>query len=280
MFKKFLKLLLFAFWLLTLFLANSPRDFLTYFFLSILTALSIIFYVKKLSFFVLPLFFIPFIDPKLSFFPFLVATLMWLWEKNDKDKLFSFKTFLLTVIVTALIFLIQWGKFKNQTIFYLDYESKQKILRNITLYPDVLTARVFQNKGRIVVDKFNQNFFALIDPNNYFFSYHPREGVVPSQNLIKFPFLGIVFLTFGIFFIKEYKYKRYIFSLILSLLFSLSALSVFDRSDFALWIPLGLVASYGVDVFEKVSPKVFKFFSYLFIIFSAVELFRVFLVFR
>src|SRR3972149_9031981 len=204
MLKNLIKLILLVFWPLTFFLANNTTDFLTYSSFSLLILLTFFLFTKKYSFYLFPLIVIPFIDPKLSAFPILASTVAWFLEARGGRKLILNWT-------TAALFLsilavgIQWKEFKSQTIFFSDYEAQQKVLRNITLYPNIFSARLFQNKALIIIDKFNQNFFALTDPNSYFFSNHPREGVVSSQNLIKFPFLGLVFFFFGLFFLKKFK---------------------------------------------------------------------------
>ncbi|OGM56805.1 hypothetical protein A3E46_02745 [Candidatus Woesebacteria bacterium RIFCSPHIGHO2_12_FULL_46_16] len=277
MLKNLIKLILLVFWPLTFFLANNTTDFLTYFSISALIFLTFFLFNKKYSFYLLPLIAIPFIDPKLSAFPILASAVAWFLEAREPRKLILNWT-------TAALFLsilavgIQWKEFKNQTVFFSDYEAQQKVLRNITLYPNVFSARLFQNKVRIVFDKFSQNFFALTDPNNYFFSYHPREGVVSSQNLVKYPFLGIVYFLFGLFSIKTLKSRKFIVWIVVALMVSLSVLKIFDRSDFTLWIPLSLVTVYGVDVFYKARPRLFRLFSFFFIFFSAIELIRILVV--
>ena len=277
MLKNLIKLILLVFWPLTFFLANNTTDFLTYSSFSLLILLTFFLFTKKYSFYLFPLIVIPFIDPKLSAFPILASTVAWFLEARGGRKLILNWT-------TAALFLsilavgIQWKEFKSQTIFFSDYEARQKVLRNITLYPDVFSARLFQNKVRIVFDKFSQNFFAVTDPNNYFFSFHPREGIISSQNLVKYPFWGIVYFLFGLFSIKTLKSRNLVLWITATLLFSLSVLKIFDRSDFALWIPLSLVTVYGVDVFYKARPRLFRLFSFFFIFFSAIELIRIFVV--
>src|SRR5512141_2062856 len=121
-----------------------------------------------------------------------------------------------------------------KTIFAKDYQAEQLILRNIHLYPNVLLARTFQNKGRIYLNKFADNFFAITDPNNYFFGLHPRPIVPDNKNLFKFPFLGILFFGYGIFTIKKYKFRVPLAATFLFLIIILSTLKNFDGYDFVL----------------------------------------------
>jgi hypothetical protein len=136
-------------------------------------------------------------------------------------------------------------------------------------------ARLFHNKARIHIDKFNDNFFALSDPNNYFFGFHPRQIVVDNQNLDKFPFAALPFVLFGIYHLKKSKDKRFIINTFIIGVFSLSFLKIFDRNDFILWLPISLTFIHGVKQFSKKSKASIIFFL-LFILFSIPELIRIF----
>lgn len=161
-----------------------------------------------------------------------------------------------------------------QTIFLKDYEAEQLVLRNIHLYPTPLFARVFQNKGRIYLNKFLDNFFALTDPNNYFFGLHPRPIVPNNKNLFKFPFIAIVFFLYGIFNIDKYKYKKVLFVSTMFLLALLSILNNFDGYDFVLWLPISLLIIYGIDTLHAKNKKLFNTNAILFLIFAIPEIMR------
>jgi hypothetical protein len=88
------------------------------------------------------------------------------------------------IFATTFISLLIWvfnffsinatNKFLPQTVFKSDYQGRQLILRNINLYPNILLARLFQNKAVLVSDKYLDNLFDFLDPN-YYFLVHIRE---------------------------------------------------------------------------------------------------------
>jgi hypothetical protein len=135
---------------------------------------------------------------------------------------------------------------------------------------------VFQNKARIVTDKFSINLTALIDPGNYFFSFHPREGVVNNQNLIKYPFLTIIPLLIGLIYFKKLKYYKFIISIFFSGIFSLSFLEIFDRSDFLLWLPITIFFIHGINqIYNYKKRRLFLLFSLAFVLSCLIEFLRI-----
>jgi hypothetical protein len=112
------------------------------------------------------------------------------------------------------------ARFVGQTIFVTDYEANQKVVRDTQLYDSVFVARLFHNKGRVFFDKFTFNLFALTDPSNYFFGFHPRQ-VATNQNLIKFPFLYFYAVQFSFYVLNILFYINFLLPL-----FSLSGLTV------------------------------------------------------
>ncbi len=162
--------------------------------------------------------------------------------------------------------------FPPKTIFVQDYQAEQKILRDTKLYKTPFMARLFHNKVRIPLDKFNNNLFALIDPNNYFFGFAPRQ-IAENQNLIKFPFAALPFVLLGIWKLGSYKHKKLV---ILSFSFGVLALSLlenFDKYDLILWLPISLVFIHGVNSAQS-KPKS-KIFYLFFIILASIELIRI-----
>ena len=106
----------------------------------------------------------------------------------------------LTIALWPLLFLLTLssGLPPIKTIFSFDYQASQLILRKIYLYPNIPLARLFQNKAQIPTTKYESNLVALIDPNNYFFGFHPRE-VAGGLNLVKFPFVSLPFFILGFY---------------------------------------------------------------------------------
>lgn len=215
----------------------------------------------------MPLLFVPFFEPKLALLPAITAV----WEAlRGKRERISY-----IVLALALITLtVNFSQFRGQTIFNPDYEAEQQVLEKINLYPTVLMARVFQNKARIYLDKISSNLFALTDPNNYFFGFHPREIVVENQNLKKFPFVSIIFFLLGLYFVNKYKYRSFILVLLLASLLSLSILKNFDRTDFIIWIPLGLLVAHGIEVIE--GKPLQKLLFAVFVVVTFVQFLRLF----
>lgn len=260
-------ILSFSFWPLSLFLANTWPDFLRYFVPTFLVGLSFILFRASTPFYLVPLLFIPFIEPKLAALPVLATSSTLTWRRKRVD-------FLLAGF-SILVLLFSWKGFWGQTIFVPDYERQQTVVGKTYLYPSVFLARTFQNKIRIYTDKFTNNFFALSDPNNYFFGFHPREIVIDNQNLKKYPFPGIIFMLFGLYYLCKNPHAKFVFILLISSVLSLSILTIFDRNDFILWLPLSLIFIHGVRVFEEKKYKFKTIFYISFLIFTITEAVRI-----
>jgi len=247
------------FWPLSLLLANLPGDFANYALPLLFILISFLLYRKGWKYFAVPLLPIPLFEPKIALFPIIFLLCDIAFTKKDKSMW-------MLLLISIIIFFISWKGFWGQTIFIPDYEARQEVIRETQTYPSIFLARLFHNKVRIVLDKFTYNLFALTDPNNYFFGFHPRQ-IVENQNLIKFPFLGILFLSYGLYFISKS----------IAGVLSLSFLTIFDRNDFLLWLPLSLLFVHGIKLFSKLK------FSYLifdlFIVFTFSELLRLFIQF-
>lgn len=251
-------------WPIALILRNWNLDIIKYILPGVLLLISFFMYKKGKKYYFLPTFLIPFIDPKLAILPFLIT----LFGKNKN-------IFILISLIPILIF---FKSFWGQTIFIRDYEKTQEIIRNTYLYPNVITARTYQNKVKIITDKLNGNLFALIDPNNYFFAFHPREIYVNNQNLNKFPFITIIFFIIAFFNLEKLKNKKFILITLIASLFSLSILTNYDRNDFILWVPISLMLFAGYKMFLDIVPKKHvSFLNMLIIAFSLWELIRIFL---
>lgn len=162
-----------------------------------------------------------------------------------------------------------------QNIFINDYQGEQLVLRKIHLYPNIPLARFFQNKPRIYVNKFLNNFFAITDPNNYFFAMHP-EPLPGNLNLSKFPFGAIVFFLTGLFYLNKSKFRNFILTLTSIAILFLSLLIKHEGIDFVLWLPITLIIINGVNVLEKQNINIFKIYSFFFVVFSIPEIIRAF----
>lgn len=127
----------------------------------------------------------------------------------------------------------QSKSFTPHTVFESDYQAQQLILRNINLYPNIPLARLFQNKAVIISNKYLSNFFALIDPNYYFFASHPRE-VINGQNYFRLPFV-LIFPLFWYIFKSKQKSKKIVLFITLIIILLLSFLTNFSQYDLVLW---------------------------------------------
>lgn len=157
----------------------------------------------------------------------------------------------------------------------LDYDT---LVKSIGLFKSRSLARLEYNRFTPMVAKYSLNFFSLIDPNNYFFGFHPRENVIPNQNLIKFPPLSIVFFLTGLYLWSNLKHHRFIFSLSLISILSLSFLNIFDGFDLILYLPLALIIRHGLRQFSAKKSFFVAPFLFLFCLASIVDLLRIILI--
>ncbi len=209
---------------------------------------------------------IPFLTPKLSIFLIIIFSLQLALKRK--------KIYFFFLILSLTIFLTKWPELKGETIFNLDYEKKQEVIRNTRLYNSIAMARLFHNKPRIVIDKFNIRFFSLIDPSNYFFQFHPREGLINNQNLQKFPSLALIPFLIALINIssKNKSALVYLFSGIIAL----SLLNNFDRHDFILFSPMLLLIKEGFEITFKTKYKLPYITAFL--IFTVFELTRILII--
>ncbi len=255
-----------ALWPINLYLANTLSDFINYLIPATLLLISYFLYKKTPKYYLLPIFFIGIFEKKLLLIPVVFYGLEMIME-FDRKKLILF-------IVSLVLLIVYFPSFRGQTVFTRDYQAEQSILRNIELYPNVVTARIFQNKPRIYINKLSDNFFALTDLNNYFFGLHPRPIVIDNQNLFKIPFVAIIFFLYGAFYITGSIDKKFILISLASCLISLTLLKNFDRNDFVLWLPISLTIIYGINRLSLKNPKLFNIISTIFIIFAIPEFIR------
>ena len=275
--KNIIIILTLLFWPLSLFMANTREDFVKNIIPLGFLIVSYFLFKKESRFYLLPSLGIPFFEAKLTLLP-LTLTLCHLLFYNLKDLKLKKKPFLevFLLIMSAIILFLNWKAFKGQTIFNHDYEAEQIVLDKINLYPSVFYARVFQNKPRIYLNKLSDNLFALTDPNNYFFGFHPRQIVIDNQNLKKFPFVSLLFFSFGVYFLKHFSRWRFIVLCLAASLISLSVLKAFDRVDIILWLSISLIIVHGINMISQ--KKRFRVVIYfLFLLFTIPQLIRILL---
>src|SRR3989338_2551746 len=120
------------------------------------------------------------------------------------------------------------GNYFRFSIFAPDDQATLIINAKRSVYDNDLFGRVFNNKATFIYGRFKANFFALTDPNNYFFGFHPREIVRENLNLDKFPFISLVFLLYGLYRLNLLKRGRGLL-LLFVVLACLLSLANFDK---------------------------------------------------
>ena len=136
-----------------------------------------------------------------------------------------------------------------------------------SIYESDLLGRLFNNKLTFIWSRYKANFFALVDPNNYFFGFHPREIVRQNLNLEKFPFIAIVFLGYSFYRFKTLKRARLLLA-IFFLLVAFLSLANFDKVDLILYPILSIFMIHGIRAMNLERPKLFIVTALLLIIFS------------
>ncbi len=253
--KKIAIFLILITWPISLLLNNTFKDFLSYIF--------------------------PFINPKFAIFPLLFVVIYFKFKKP----LFTGQGVkALLILISLIIFVLFLKPFYGQTIFISNNDAKQEIIQKANLYNSIFLARIFQNKARIPLNKLTNNFFALTDPNNYFFGFAPRQITVDNQNLKKFPFLSLPFLLIGLFYLTKLRDWKLITAFLVVALINLSLLTNFDRNDFILWPFLSLIIIHGLNIFDTKfkSTKYYGVatsfaYEFIFIVFAAIEILRIFI---
>ena len=262
------------FWPLSLFLANTQENFIHYLIPTLLLIISYLLYLKNSKVFLFPPILIAIIEIKLL--PFILIFLFISMLSNPGGKRIVLFLLLLIMVTYGLL---NRQLIMEQIVLKFDYEKQQEVIREIHLYPNVLMARIFQNKVRLVADKYTENLFALSDPNNYFFSNHPREDATINQNLVKYPFLSIIPVLLGFYYLRKDKNSKFMLTVLVSAIFGLSLLINFDRHDFILYLPLSSVFIAGFNILMKTKAIISYSFIFVFIVLSLIELVRIFYIF-
>ena len=265
--KQAVLILTISLWPIGLYLANTPANFFRFITPALLLTLALKYYRCNSKYYFLPILIIPLIEPKLALFPLLFTLVDLIPQKISK-----LSVFYLALSFALLVF--SFNNFSGQTIFKPDYEAQQKVIRDQQLYPNPTTARIFHNKARVVIDKANENFFETTDPSNYLFGFAPRQVIERNQNLNKYPFLALPFLLLGLYCIAKNKDKNFVITSSIAAILALIPLTLYDRNDFLLYVPITLIIIHGLSVFDIKMKSKAKYYYILFILAASIELTR------
>lgn len=193
----------------------------------------------------LPLAAMPLVDIRYALVPILAVLIKSVLEKrivvlNSAIMLFC-----------GVIFLLNFGTYKNLSIIPRNALEEHYVNTKLSLYENKHEARLLNNKITSLGSKYLNNFFALVDFNNYFFSMHPREIVGENQNLMKYPYIYVFAFFTGIYYLKKSKDAKWLITILTATVLSLSFLSNFDKFDLILWIPIFMIVTNGVAVVRK-----------------------------
>ncbi len=161
------------------------------------------------------------------------------------------------------------------SIFAPDDQAPLIISTKRSIYQSDLLGRLYNNKATFIWGRFKSSFFAIVDPNNYFFGFHPREIVRENLNIEKFPFISIFFFLYAIYRIKALKGAGLLVAVFLVLTVLLS-LANFDKVDFILYPILAGFMIRGITSMSKEKPKFFLIVSFLLILFAIPQYLRAF----
>jgi hypothetical protein len=253
--------LLVFFWPLNFLIHNNLKDTIHFFLPSLLLFCAVTLFKDKIVGRNILLACIPILNSSLILVP--IISLLY---KNKKIG------YVLFGIVLSLSVFFVAKSFIGSSIFYYEHHDQQKIIRQGYLYPNIYLSRMFQNKPSIYIDRFLFNFFSLIDPNNYFFGFHPRQIPVENQNLQKFPFLSVIFFLTGLY-QAIFKRKLLLISLLIVLI-NLALLKNFDKTDSLVWLPVSILVIEGVWIYLKKMNFQKWLLIFIFLIFTLVEYFQ------
>jgi|CXWL01.1.fsa_nt_gi hypothetical protein len=161
------------------------------------------------------------------------------------------------------------------SIFAPDDQAPLIINTKRSVYKNDLFGRLFNNKAAFIYTRFKTNFFALTDPNNYFFGFHPREIVRENLNLEKFPFISLIFLLYAFYRFNRLPGAKLLLTLFF-ILVSFLSLANFDKVDFILYPILAVFMFQGITRMGREKPRLFVAAALLLILFSAPLYLRAF----
>jgi len=171
----------------------------------------------------------------------------------------------LGIICVGILTLIFSGALTHNSLAGFIGENKEKIVLECPLYPTVFTGRVYLNKFSLFTQKYQDNFFSLLDPNRYLFGAHPREGQVYGQNYIKLPLSALIAIVFGL--------SAYPVFSIIAVFISLSFSRNIGNLDFFAFPFFVSLIYLGVEKIIKHKSSVLKTLFFLIFLLSFIEFF-------
>jgi hypothetical protein len=162
-----------------------------------------------------------------------------------------------------------------KTIFFPITQEEQVSINTKLGLDTSLVKKFYYNRTTVFKDRYINNVLILIDPNNYFFMMHPREGIPDIVNRFKYPFWAIIFLIPGIYItIRNKKYFK-IWFLFFTEILILSFFKKIDGLDLILFLPISWLLYLGIKNFSKY--KYFWILNLLLIFLMTIEIGRMFL---
>lgn len=262
-----LVLITIIFWPISFIISNS-HDWQIFFLAAIILAFDWFFYKRNFQFHYFFNLILPIIHPAFLFLP---VSLLIFYFKEIK------KTNALIIYLSILVFvsLFSFKSFYAYSIFTPDPLAQDTLIKKISIIPNRNLARIYENKTTVYQEKYKTNAFLFLDLNNYFFSMHPREITGENQNLQKYPFLAIFPFLYGLFLLPKHKDRKWVVSLFLSIVFSISFINNPDKFDLLLFIPISIISYIGINEFIAHHKKISIAIVPIFLTISLVELSRI-----
>jgi len=161
------------------------------------------------------------------------------------------------------------------TIFFPITQEEQVSINTKLGLDSSLVRKFYYNRTTAFKDRYINNVLILIDPNNYFYIMHPREGIPDIVNRFKYPFWAIIFLIPGIYItIRDKKYFK-IWLLTTIEILILSFFKKIDGLDLVLFLPISYLLYLGAKDFSKY--KYSWILNLILIFLMAIEMGRIFL---
>jgi len=160
---------------------------------------------------------------------------------------------LVVTLVLAMWPLSLWlnpPKISWETIFYKDKTEELKFLEKLSLDTSFIK-KFYYNKTTLIQDRYFKNVMVLTDLNNYFFQMHPREDVPNVDYRIKYFYLSIILLIFGIIDSIKNKQNKKVWLLLVAEILVVSFFRKIDGIDFIIYFPLSAIMIDGLKSINK-----------------------------
>lgn len=263
-------LLTIVLWPIELIVNNHINELFPIFMCILIFLICWIMYLRGNKKYIFILLLLPIININLIFFPVVYGLYNLITNKNKTDIIFLGVAILITLILFKSFYSKSVFIFNELDIYIL---NTKRGLTGLNLF-----SKFLYNKFTLGLDKFFRNFFSIVDLNNYFFSFHPRESVIVNLNLTKFSFVTIPYFLVGLSNIKKLReYKLYI-AFFVSLIVSLSFLQIFDINDFILWPLISVICLIGFEIIDKKYQYLSKVMFLFYMVFTFWELLKIFVV--